>query len=348
MKRSALLVICVSFGVSAFGQLINPSDKYTDAYRTYLGAKAPISKDAIKNYAYFSRDRELVHDHPFLRNARFEGAQIMYSWAQLEPLKDKYDFTIIEEDYKYLLSFGKRLFIQLQDATFSIEYKGIPPYLMTDEYDGGAICQRSDTGEPEGWVAKRWNKNVQKRFEKLLNELGKILDGKIEGINLQESAIGVTSKYDDSFTPALYVESLKENMLSLKKAFPKSTTIQYANFMPDEWLPWDEKGYLRSIYEYGEKIGVGLGAPDLMVQRKGQLNHALTMMHEHSYTVPLGIAVQDGNYIGQTNSSEVKHNRTNIVPLLYAFAKDFLKIKYIFWSIQEPYFTEDVLASFSK
>ena len=91
-------------------------------------------------------------------------------------------------------------------------------------------------------------------------------------------------------------------MLALKKAFPSSTTMIYANFIPGEWLPWNDKGYLRSIYQYGEEIGVGLGGPDLMVTRKGQLNHALAFMHEGQYTVPIGIAVQDGNYIGKTGA----------------------------------------------
>ena len=88
----------------------------------------------------------------------------------------------------------------------------------------------------------------------MLTALGQAFDGKIEGINLQESAIDVSNEFDKSFTPAIYVESLKTNMLALKKAFPKSTTMQYANFMPGEWLPKNDKGYLKSIYQYGEKI----------------------------------------------------------------------------------------------
>ena len=112
--------------------------------------------------------------------------------------------------------------------------------------------------------------------------------------------------------------------------------------MPSEWLPWDDKGYLRSIYQHGEEIGDGLGAPDLMVRRKGQLKHALAMMHEREYSVPLGIAIQDGNYVGLTGADfppssdiptgmdTVKEDRQNIVPLLHAFAKDFLKVQYMF------------------
>ena len=343
--KTVILLTCSFVGsLNANAKWENPSERYSDAYKKYAEAACPIPKDEIKHFVYFARDREGIHDHAFLKHSRFEGAQIMYSWAQLEPSKGDYDFSIIHDDYNYLQSYKKKLFIQLQDATFNPKYKGIPAYLQTREYDGGAINQRADSGEPDGWVAKRWNKNVQTRFALLLMAIGQAFDGKIEGINLQESAIGVSHQFDPSFTPSLYVESLKTNMLALKKAFPRSTTMQYANFVPGEWLPWEDKGYLESIYQYGEKIGVGLGAPDLMVRRKAQLNHALAMMHEQSYSVPLGIAVQDGNYMGNTGADQVVADpkvitdRKNIVPLLHAFAKDFLRVRYMFWVNQEPYF----------
>jgi hypothetical protein len=189
-----------------------------------------------------------------------------------------------------------------------------------------------------------------------MKALGKEFDGKIEGINLQETAIGANGDIDTIFSPKRYAECIKENMLVLKKAFPHSTTMQYANFMPGEWLPWEDKGYLRSIYQYGEKIGVGLGGPDLMVTRKGQLNHTITMMHENKYIVPLGIAIQDGNYIGKTGADQdYKENEDkglighqNIVPLLHAFARDFLHVNYMFWVHQEPYFSEDVIPCISN
>ena len=113
----------------------------------------------------------------------------------------------------------------------------------------------------------------------------------------------------------------------------------------------DDKGYLRSIYKYGEQIGVGIGGPDLMVTRKGQLNHLITLLHEERYTVPIGIAIQDGNYVGKTGNESTNvtaKNRKNIVPLLHGFAKDFLKVNYMFWTNQAPYFKQDVLPCFSK
>jgi hypothetical protein len=332
------------------------SEKYLNVYQQYLNATCPIPKDHIQHFVYFARDRELIHKHPLLKHGLFQGAQIMYAWRNLEPQKDQYDFSEIKKDYEYLKKHGKQLFIQLQDAAFNPNFQAVPEYLLSKDYDGGATPQYNDEGVAEGWVAKRWNEKVRARFALLLAALGRELDGKIAGINLQEVSIGVSEKSDSSFSETGYVAALQANMLALKKAFPQSTTMIYANFMPGEWLPAEDKGYLRSIYQYGEKIGVGLGAPDLIPTRKGQLNHAYTMMHEGQYTVPLGIAVQDGNYtatIGADKDYEEKvatgaKTRKNIVPLLHAFAKDFLKVKYMFWVDQQPYFGEDLLPCFSN
>lgn len=347
-KIHALIILALTFFCPvALAQWENPSERYVDAYKEYTDARCPIPVDSIKNFVYFARDRGLIHNHPFLKSSRFDGAQIMYSWAQLEPSEGQYDFSLIESDYEYLKSQGKKLFVQLQDATFDPKYKGVPAYLLTNAYDGGTIYQRNEEGVPEGWTAKRWNERVQERYFALLDVLGTEFDGKVEGVNLQETAIEVTEAYDPTFTPALYAASVKKYMSALKKAFPNSVTMQYANFMPGEWLPWEDEGYLNSIYQHGQDIGVGLGAPDLIVDRKGQLNHALAMMHESQYTVPLGIAVQDGNYVGETNSEAVIAGRENIVPMLHAFADDFLHVTYMFWVDQEPYFEQDVMPCFS-
>ncbi|WP_130735387.1 hypothetical protein [Flavobacterium sp. J27] len=334
----------------------NTSEKYKDAHKKYWSTTCPVLKDSIHHFVYFAQDRESIINHPLLFHPRFEGAQIMYAWKDLEPEKGQYDFTRIEEDIAYLEKYKKKLFIQLQDATFNTDYNAVPNYLTTREYDNGAVLQYDDNGKPEGWTAKRWNIKVQERFALLIMALGNKLDSRIEGINLQETAIGVSYENDSSFTEEGYVQGLKNNMLALKKAFPISTTMIYANFIPGEWLPFNDKEYLKSIYEYGEKIGVGLGCPDLMVTRKAQLNHALAQMHENKFSVPLGIAIQDGNYIGKTGADHdyneqtdvASNTRTNLVPLLHAFAKDFLKINYMFWVNQEPYFKEDVLPCFSN
>ena len=118
-KISTLVLFGLLISLSILGQNEKYSERYANAYKKYLSAACPLEPDSIKHFVYFARDRELIQDHPFLNIPRFVGAQIMYSWKQLEPEKGKYDFSIIQEDYKYLLSHGKKLFIQFQDASFT-------------------------------------------------------------------------------------------------------------------------------------------------------------------------------------------------------------------------------------
>ena len=48
----------------------------------------------------------------------------------------------------------------------------------------------------------------------------------------------------------------------------------------------------------------------------------------------------------ETGTDRLVEDRANIVPLLHAFAEDFLGVNYMFWVNQEPYFAEDVLPCF--
>lgn len=332
----------------------NPADKYKNAYIDFVDADCPIGPDNISHFVYFARDRHGIRNHAFLEHDRFEGAQIMYSWRQLEKSEGKYDFAKIRSDIEYLARHNKRLFIQLQDVTFSASNKPAPNYLLSSTYDDGVVPYRAN-GETIGWITKRWNPLVQARFKALLQALGDEFDGEIEGINLQETAIDVSTELDATFSPEVYANAIQQNMRNLKAAFPTSTTMQYANFMPGEWLPWEDKGYLRGLYDTGNEIGVGLGAPDLLFKRRAQLNHPITLMHEGDFTAPLGIAVQDGNYTGSTGADAHfadRHSARPIensqVPLLQAFAKDFLRVDYMFWVDQKPYFETQVVTCFEE
>lgn len=96
----------------------------------------------------------------------------------------------------------------------------------------------------------------------LLAALGHAVDGRVEGVNLAETAIGVgDSPHPAGFTYEGYVEAMQDLMTGARAAFPRSQVIVYANFMPGEWLPNDDHGYLRAIYAHAERIGVGWVAP---------------------------------------------------------------------------------------
>lgn len=72
-----------------------------------------------------------------------------------------------------------------------------------------------------------------------------------------------------------------------------------SGFTLDINQPWENHGYLNSIYKSGEE--------DI-----------------------------------------VFNDHRNIVPLLHSFVKEFLRVRYMFWVNQEPYFSLDVIPCFTS
>lgn len=303
----------------------------------------------VHHYVFFGFDRERVFDAAFLRTTRFQGAQLKYSWRELERDLDVYDFSSIERDLGFLTSNGKRLFVQLQDVTFNPTIINVPKYLLNDaRYGGGAAKQYAipddDEGRaaPEGWVARRWDSAVQERFHRLLAALGRQFDGRIEGINLAETAVSFGESgrlFPEGFSPSRYRDAILTNMQALKRSFPKSVTMQYANFMPGEWLPGHDRGYLRSVYEEAESLKVGVGGPDLLPFKRGQLAHSYPLIRASAGIVPTGIAVQEGNYASVNPETGERVG----VQELTRFATEHLKVDYMFWCNEEPFYSRDLI-----
>ncbi len=316
---------------------------------TLLHGTFVAAATAPRNFIFFGLDRERIRDAAFLHNTAAVGAQLKYSWKELEPAPDRYDFAALKADLEFLDAPGKRLFVQIQDVTFGDDPSCVPDYLRQDPaFHGGVARQYSitkdddSTASPDGWVARRWDPAVRARFAKLLAALGKEFDGRVEGINLPESSVdfGESGKlHPEGFTYARYVEAVKESMTAARAAFPRSAVIQYANFMPGEWLPWTDHGYLKAVYAHANTIGAGVGGPDLMPNRKGQQNHSYPLIAGRASSTIAGVAVQDGNLADKNPNS----GAVVTVDELYRFARDQLHLDYVFWGTEEPYYSRDVL-----
>ncbi len=312
------------------------------------------SAQPVHHFIFFGYERERIKEATFLETTALTGAQIRYSWQQLEPGKDKYDFSAIRTDLTFLSARGKKLFVQLQDVTFSEKWIGVPRYLLREsQYNGGANKQYDYQDGDEahatvaGWAARRWDPAVQERFHKLLSALGKEFDGQIEGINFAESSVSFGESgrlFPPGFTFELYRDAIITNMKALKKAFPQSVVMQYANFMPGEWLPENDKGYLRAVYRAALETKVGVGGPDLLPYRPGQLKHAYPLIKAVAGKIPTGIAVQDGNYEHENPKTK---KRITLAELL-SFAVNELKVDYVFWCIQEPFYSKQVIPFFKQ
>jgi hypothetical protein len=306
---------------------------------------ASTARAQVHHYAFFGMEREKLRTTPdFLATPRFEGAQVRYAWRQLEPGRDEYDFSLIREDLDLLTRHGKKLWIQLQDVSFSEQYILVPKYLLADSaFHGGVARQYSNPSNAGGgWVARRWDPAVQRRLDALFAALGKEFDGRIVGINLAETSIEFGK--DDAhapagFTPSGYVTAIIDNMAALKRAFPKSIVEQYVNFMPGEWRPDVNRGYLDSVYAAARRMGVAVGGPDVLPHRPGQLGSSYPLIRASRGIVPIGMAVQDGN-LAELN--RVTGKRVTAEELL-AFATGYLGANYMFWGIEEPYFTTEII-----
>lgn len=317
---------------------------------------------AQKNYIYFNHREKAgknIRDDKALLDPRFTGAQIVYTWRSLETGKEHYDFSAIKDDINYLNSLGgKKVWIQLQEKSFVPNIKNVPDYILEDPLYKGGVIKQSMISAPErdpnkpvtddeyGFSAKMWEKPVRDQFQKLILALGAEFDGKIEGINFSESSIEIgsenpdgTTSFPPDFKPRAYVDAIESNMVALAQAFQKSTAMVYLNFLPDEWLPGDDKGYMKGLFEKAKALKMGIGGPDLMPYRKSHMNQTYGFFKVYPEQLVKGMAVQDGN-LRQINPQTKKKNT---VKDILKFSKEYLGLDYIFWVEDQPYFDKEVL-----
>jgi hypothetical protein len=304
---------------------------------------------APKNFIYFGLERSRISEPGFLETEPIVGAQLKYRWQELEPHRDRYDLRPILQDLAFLEGRGKKLFVQLQDVSFEEAIINVPDYLRSDPAFGGGVARQysfEDDDEtvpiPEGWVARRWDPAVRGRFVKLLRVLGQELDGRVEGLSLPETSVGFGETgelHPPGFTYESYFEGVKILMTEARSAFVRSYVILYANFMPGEWLPGNDHGYLRGVYEHADGIGVGVGGPDLLPHRRWQQMHSYALIAARSPNTVAGVAVQWGNLEDRDPTTGERVT----VDGLYRFAEDRLRLDYIFWGTQEPYYSDEIL-----
>lgn len=310
---------------------------------------SPGAFSQIRNFMFIGMDREQLMDTSrWATNGIFEGVQIAYSWNQLENKKDKYDFSLIEEDLTLLQKYGKKLFVQIQDVTFSFRWNLFPDYLLKDTaYHGGAnkhykSRNNSDSDYYElGMVTRRWDPAVQTRLQKLYKALGARFDGIVEGINTEETSVifGKGPLHPPGFSFHRYKDAIIENLAALKNAFPKSTVMVYANFMPGGYMPSEDTTLLKAVYEFAWKNHIGVGGPDLLPYQWGQMMNSYRFIRDSYGKVPTGLAVQDGtgNFINPKTGKPIKAEE------IYRFAEEYLHLSYIFWGTEDPFFQKETL-----
>ncbi len=284
----------------------------------------------------------------------FRGVQKCYAWKLLEPAPGQFDFSAIKNDLVFLGKHGKRLVIQVQYKAFGKGARHVPDYLRGPEFGGGVYRANSGSFDPV-----IWNAGVGERMDSLFAALGRDLDREpaLEAIVLPETApsadlVRRPQEGIDPYTPAIYVQALKDRMTALKKAFPHTAVIQYANF-PQNMLP--------ELTDFMKDIGVGLGGPDVYPRPSnlGDSERGVYRLYaKMAGVVPLGAAVQSPDYSVAAWKRTAAFNRgedrsraavapDEEIPIPVRehlkLAKETLQLNYLFWSVHPRANFENVI-----
>lgn len=243
------------------------------------------------------------------------GIQRVYKWKNLEPVEGKYDFSSIQKDLDALAAIGKRLVIQVQAKSNKPGQVFVPSYLLNRQYDGGIYNTNG------GNNVAYWNAGVQERLLALVGELGRQFDGhpNLEAVNFDETAPSTNDKAWLNAHLDDYLAGMMRVVLAAKQAFPHTVVLQYINW-PVKPLPW--------MLAKFKSAGVGVGGPDVYVEDQGLAQGAYQYIRSVSGDLPIGMAVQYGNYSHKSDNS--RFDPPSIASLNH-FARDILRVNYIFW-----------------
>lgn len=266
------------------------------------------------------------------------GVQVVYNWKALEPEKGRYDFSAIRDDLAVTDALGKKLFIQIQDRFFSPDARNVPDYLLTDPAYGGGLAPQSDNpGEglapASGWVAMQWNPAVRERYQSLLKALAAAFDGRVYGINLPETSADIDMKHDRSgFTCDGYFAGEMDNLKAARAAFTRSHVVQYVNFWPCEWD--NDHDYMGRLFAFAADHGIGLGGPDVIPYRKGQMKNSYPFFNRYKGKLDLvAMAVQEPTLTYRNPKTGKRFTLEEFVD----FASGYLGADVIFWSADSPW-----------
>ena len=270
------------------------------------------------------------------------GAQIIYSWKQLEPKKGIYNFSKIENDLRYLNKFHKKLFIQLQDRSFEPTVFNVPDYIREDPiYHGGVAMQYDFPGEgipiSAGWVARTWDPAVRERFHLLIEKLAAQFDGRIAGINLPETAIDLDpNQLPTDYSNDSYYHSVIINLAKLKHSFQQSIVMQYVNFFPGESN--NNHPYMTKLFSFAIKNQIALGGPDVIPFRDSQMKNSYPFFHNSRGKLLIGMAIQEPDYTYRNPTTGDYFKFLDF----YHFSTKYLGTSLLFWNIQEPFFSKQL------
>ncbi|KAJ6780588.1 hypothetical protein PWT90_04071 [Aphanocladium album] len=271
-----------------------------------------------------------------LRRPDLAGVQALYSWKALEVGEGEYDFSGLRADQERVRALGKQFWIQLQDRTFNPRNDPVPAYMHTPAYSNGSAptCDGEDCEtnfQVSGWMAQQWNPAVRARHQALLRALADEFDGRITGLNLPETSVAVLPG-TKNYTHESYFWGELETAGVAAAAFKQSHVVQYVNFWPDGWNNTNNR--LVDSFEYYAAHGVGVGGPDLIPYKPGQVANSYTYIPMYHDRVPISVvSVQEPDLAEINKETGKPFTKEEFV----RYAVDVLRVSIIFWSVESPW-----------
>lgn len=325
---AVISMLVVTHGKIAFGAVTLDPIKWHPGH--YITLVHP-GKDSSR---YMAQVYNELETHSALR-----GITIRYRWSELESQEDVYNFSSIDKHLAELATRNKQLIILLETKSFKPDQILVPAYLKDPIYESG-VFPFSSSGSTiiKGYNIKLWNKLVHDRMAALVRALGERYNShpNFEGFGLQETAMGQPIKPLTSTQVSNYYKNLLSINQWMRNSFPNTMTYQFTNY---------PRGILESFVNGLNDMGAALGCPDIFLQDPG-LNHRGTKYTargiysyypELSGIMPLTIQVEKSNY------ENTRHDNKGYQPTvqeLLTFARETLKVNYIFWTRSPGYFDE--------
>ncbi len=256
------------------------------------------------------------------------GVQKRYTWRELEPFEDVYDFTAIAADLQVMEEAGSQLVVFINDKSFTNER-------MTPEYLWAHFTLPIRSPKPgKGFVSKRWDPFVIARMNKLLIEVGKHFDAnpRFEGVALQESALGVDESILDreGYTATAYRDALIEMLTVARRALPRSQVFWYMNYLSRG------QPLLQSVCAAAALEGIALGGPDVLPDSDKLRKHVYPLLQSQRHAALLFTSAQNNSYRHKRKLSAGAGRYWT--PLeIFEFARDDLGVQYLFWNdVRQP------------
>jgi len=339
-------VITVSYSESA-GTLVAVSDSapvidFTGATTWTTTAAAP-SYGGYGHGLFFNENEVAADDidaliaapTPDLDNTELKYFIVRYAMAELEPIKDTYDFTAVTADLNKAAEYGMTLVVMIQCRSFNNSQHFSPQYFIDD---GQELPCLSNPAAQNGWTPIRWNTYYTDRMKLLHDAMAAEFNNNdfFEGVTTQETSLGLSDSqltanaYDKNIFKASQIQLLTDaaNAFNNKKVFYFFNFIQGGNALTGDIIE----------FAYTNFDNIVAGGPDCLHENTAVTTHVEPRYLKYNSVNGTNIAAGLGTIDMFGSFQNVSHKEAKTGGGYYSMQEQFDKAKtewgckYLFWN----------------